>query len=433
MSIERNAKKQRHPLVDTLLTLKGNQKACVLTEPLWGIPFNLYSPYVSLYMVALGMKDSQIGLIISIGLALQFVWSLLSGAITDKLGRRWTTFLFDLVSWGVPMVLWAVAQNYWYFFAAAICNAVWRVTSNSWSCMLIEDGDDRKLVSIFTLVDIMAIISGFVAPIVGIFIEKYTLVPTIRVIYWISFVMMTSKFFILLFASKETTVGKRRMEETKGVSLLSVLASSKDDVLKQLLRTRSTVLAMLFLALLACFTTVQGAFWPLFVSEKYHISDSFMAIFPMVRASVLIVVYFFVTPRIRPDNIKKPLFFAIGAHSVWIVLLLCCMPLGSAGVPVVIIGTVFEALGAGIVGPVSQTLLALNVDAKERARIYSFAYALVLLLSAPAGWIAGQLSNFDRALPLAFNLLLAAALGLIVLLLSRTKNVSALQEESSAE
>ena len=66
----------------------------VLTEPLWGIPYSLYAPYFSVYMLALGLHDSQIGLVASINLGLQVFWSLMGGAITDKLGRKRTTFDF---------------------------------------------------------------------------------------------------------------------------------------------------------------------------------------------------------------------------------------------------------------------------------------------------------------------------------------------------
>ena len=93
-----------HPLIRTLKNLRGNVRGCVYTEPLWGIPFNLYAPYVSIYMLAFGLTDSQIGLITTIGLSFEIVWTLLSGAITDKLGRKRTTLLFDIISWSVPSI-----------------------------------------------------------------------------------------------------------------------------------------------------------------------------------------------------------------------------------------------------------------------------------------------------------------------------------------
>ena len=51
----------RNPLIDLLVHLKGNERACLWTEPLWGIPYNLYVPFVSVYMAALGMTPVQIG------------------------------------------------------------------------------------------------------------------------------------------------------------------------------------------------------------------------------------------------------------------------------------------------------------------------------------------------------------------------------------
>ena len=44
-------------MIHTLVTLKGNARACTWTEPLWGIPNNLYLPYVTLYMTALGLEQ----------------------------------------------------------------------------------------------------------------------------------------------------------------------------------------------------------------------------------------------------------------------------------------------------------------------------------------------------------------------------------------
>ena len=131
----------KHPLVRMLFTLRGNPRACVFTEPLWGIPYNLYAPYVSVYMLALGLKDSQIGLLISIGLTVQIFAGILGGPITDKMGRRNATFFYDLLSWSVPTLIWAIAQDYRYFVVAAIFNGAWRITHTSWSCLMVEDAD----------------------------------------------------------------------------------------------------------------------------------------------------------------------------------------------------------------------------------------------------------------------------------------------------
>ena len=87
-----------HSLIQTLKSLTGNPRACVYTEPLWGVPFNLYAPYVSVYMLALGLTDANIGLILSVSWGFQIIFALISGVITDKLGRRLTTLIFDILA-----------------------------------------------------------------------------------------------------------------------------------------------------------------------------------------------------------------------------------------------------------------------------------------------------------------------------------------------
>jgi MFS family permease len=120
-----------HSLITSLRSFTGNARGCVYTEPLWGVPYNLIAPYASVYMVALGLTDRNIGLVLSVSWGFQVFWALMSGAITDKLGRRRTTLLFDILAWSAPAVIWAVSQNFWWFLVAGIMNAIWRVTMNS--------------------------------------------------------------------------------------------------------------------------------------------------------------------------------------------------------------------------------------------------------------------------------------------------------------
>ena len=92
----------KNPLIETTVHLRGNERACLWTEPLWGIPYNLYVPFASVYMAALGLSAVEIGTVSTVFFASQMVWALLSGPLTDKLGRRLCTVIFDVLSWSVP-------------------------------------------------------------------------------------------------------------------------------------------------------------------------------------------------------------------------------------------------------------------------------------------------------------------------------------------
>ena len=114
---------KNHPLFQTLRELKGNPRVTVLTEVMFGIPYNLFAPFFSVYMLAFGVTDQQIGSIASLGLVVQIFSALLSGAIVDKFGRRLTLFVCDMLCWSVPCLIWAIAQDVRYFVAAAVMKA----------------------------------------------------------------------------------------------------------------------------------------------------------------------------------------------------------------------------------------------------------------------------------------------------------------------
>ena len=122
---------RRTGLLATLIGLRGNGRACVYTEPMWGLSMALVLPYASVFMLALGLDDGTIGLLATISTLSQVVFGLLSGVITDKLGRRTTTAVFDLIAWSLPCLIWAFAQNFWWFLAASVVNGAWQVTQNS--------------------------------------------------------------------------------------------------------------------------------------------------------------------------------------------------------------------------------------------------------------------------------------------------------------
>lgn len=394
--------KKRHPMVDTLINLKGNPKVCVLTEPLWGIPYNLYLPYASIYMHSLGLGDVQIGIITSIGLVFQILFALLSGAITDKLGRRKTTFIFDIIAWSIPCLIWAFAKNYTYFLIAAIINSVHRVTANSWMCLMVEDAREEKLVHIYSWVHISGLIAAFFAPIAGIFVGKFSVVPAVRILYLIAFVMMTLKFVILYIFSHETKQGQRRIEETKDESVFSLL-KQYGDVFKIIKNSPETLLAFGILLVMSIVNMINNTFWPLFITEKVGIPVQNVSLFHLLRSATVLVLFFIVVPKINVERFKYPLLTGFGTFVVSQLLLISTPFKGYA---ILVISTLLEALSLSLINPLTDSLTVITVDPKERARIMAILHVIMIGLTSPFGWIAGLLSEKWRGLPFVLNLIL---------------------------
>jgi len=389
-----------HSLITTLKSLRGNPRGCVYTEPLWGIPFNLYSPYVSIYMIALGMTDKQIGLIVSISWGFQIFLALLSGVVTDKLGRRLTTLIFDILAWTVPAIISAVAQNFWYFLAAGVINSVWRITLNSWSCLLVEDADQNQLVDIYTWIHIANVMVGFIAPLTGVLIGVFSLIPTIRGLYVFAAVMFTVKAVVTYLMTEETGQGKIRMHETRHQSALSVL-SEYSGVLKELLRTPQTLYTAGIMLVISITTLVSGSFWAIIVTERLHIPAQNLAIFPFVKSAVMLFFFFVIMPRISKLHFKLPLTLGFIGFVVSNVILITAPNLSYV---FLVVSVFLEACCLAAVNPLMDQMVVLTIDPKERARIQSIIYVCIILITSPFGWIAGSLSSINKALPFILNI-----------------------------
>jgi len=404
-------------LFSFLKNLTGNPRGCVYPEPLWGIPYNLYSPYASIYMVAIGLVDTQIGLIVSISWAFQLIFALLSGVITDKLGRRMTTLIFDILAWALPAFISALAENFWFFLAAGVVNSVWRVTQNSWTCLLVEDADPTEIVDIYTWIYVANQISGFAAPLAGFFISIYSLIPTVRFLYFFAGVMFTIKAVITYLMTKETAQGEIRMQETRQESVVHVLQGYK-DVLHTLLHTPQTLYTAGILLTISIAYMIINSFWPILVTEKLMVPAAYLSFFPFIKSAVILLFLFTVLPMIKRMHYKTPL--VIGFLSYLLSqLLLIISP--EQNYYYLILSVILEACSFATVIPLIDQMMVLTIDAKERARIQSIMYVGIILLTAPFGWIAGSLSEINKTWPFILNILL---FGLGAILAARAGTLS---------
>lgn len=401
---------RNHPLFQTLRELKGNPRITVLTEIMFGIPYNLFAPFASVYMLAFGLTDQQIGTIASLGLVVQIFAALLSGAIVDKFGRRLTLFISDMTCWGIPCLIWAVAQDIRFFVAAAALNGLWRISHTAWTCLMVEDAEERHLVHIWTWIMIFAVCSAFITPLGGWFVNRFGLVPAERGLYVFGFVMLTAKFVLLYVYSHETDRGRQRMEETQHASLVSLLGEYR-GVFNQLLHSKPILAALSFLVITNIYTTVSGNFWGILFTSKLGFTSSQISIYVAIRSIVMTLCFFLLGPHLTNlRNFRPPLWAGFSAYFISQLLLVVMPP---HVVPLVVLSVILEGVAAALVSPMTESLLAWSLESKERARVSAIVYVALIVVISPFGWIAGQLSALDRALPFALN---TALFGLGILL-----------------
>lgn len=395
----------KHKLLRTLIELRGNPRACVYTEPMWGLSMNLCLPYASVYMLALGMNDIQVGIVTSIYMFSQMIFAFLSGAIIDKLGRRKSTMVFDFLAWSVPCLIWASSQGFWFFVVAALLNGTMKITTVSWDCLLIEDAPKDKITQIYSWVMISANVSALFAPISSILVAKLTLAPAIRILYINAFVIMTAKLLILYRFSTETAVGKIKREATRNLSWGEMLSGYR-SALHKIRTSRGTKFAIIISILVEIVAMLGMTFWQIIASRRIGIPDELLPIFPMARSILSIVLFFTVITHIRQSKLKWPLYGGFLSAIISCALLISVSDTGVWGYAILSISLLFDALGGAVLATLRESLVAIHVDPTERSGIMALLQTTVMLVSVPFGYIGGYLSDISRVLPFVLSITL---------------------------
>ena len=401
---------KNHPLIKTLRTLRGNPRACVYTEPLWGVPFNLFMPFTSVYMAALLLTDSQIGIVASVAMLFRAVFALLSGAITDKLGRKKATLIFDTLSWSIPCLLWAFSQNFWWFMIAAAFNGMMQIPDNSWTCLLVEDAEKDAMVRIYSLIHITGQLAVVFAPISAMLVNRYTVVPVMRILYVFAFFSMSSKFILLYKYCDETQVGKVRKRETKNMSIPAIMSGYK-KVFRRVLASPGMKLALAISAIFSVTTMITANFFGLYATGTLLVPKHYLAYYPILRSAVIILFLFTVQPALARFGFKRPMMAGIVLYIVSHIVLLTT-PVGNFFMP--FLYTFLEACAFSLVMPRRDSIVALLIDSDERARISSIMTVMTLGCSIPFGYFAGWVSDMDRRLPFALDTVLFVLVFIVV-------------------
>ncbi|NLK27607.1 MAG: MFS transporter [Clostridiales bacterium] len=393
----------KHQLLRTLIELRGNPRASVYTEPLWGLSMNLCLPYASVFILTFGMNDVEVGIITSIFMFSQMIFAFFSGPIIDKIGRRNSTAIFDFLAWSIPCLIWAFSQGFWFFVVAALLNGMMKITTVSWDCLLIEDAPKDKITHIYSWVIISGNLSALFAPISSILVAKLTLVPAIRILYINAFIIMTIKILLLYKFSTETAVGKIRREATRNMSWNEMLSGYK-SVLHKIVSSRGTIFAIVISILVEIVGMLGMTFWQIIASRRIGIPDTLLPIFPMARSILSIVLFFTVISQIKQTKLKWPLYGGFLSSIVGCILLISVKNTGVWGYVILSISLVFEALGVAVLNTLRESLVAIYADPAERSGIMAILQTTVMLVSVPFGYIGGLLSDISRILPFVLSI-----------------------------
>jgi len=399
-----------------LKNLKGNPKAILLCDPFWTIPFAMFFPFATLYMFALGLGDIEIGLILSISMAANFVMAMLGGVLTDKFGRKKVLLVSDTLAWSIPVLIWALAQDIRWFIAATLFNSIQHIAMVAFECAWVDDIEESKIPKFINWIHIFWLSASLFALISGYFVEQYTVVPVMRVLYAVAFVTMTLRIVFIAIFVKETARGKERLAASADKSILQLLKGNK-EVFSMVIRSRRMRRLLFLLPMVGIFQMVAGTYFALYATQNLGIAESFLAYFPVLRAAISLLFFFFIQNHLGKFNQRLLMRIGLALFIIGHILLLLAPP---QNLTWLLVYALADAWAAAMFFPRLDTLIFNSIDPTERARCRALINVIVLAITSPFGILAGFLSDMDRRLPFVLNMILF--MGMIITLARGREN-----------
>ena len=219
----------------------------------------------------------------------------------------------------------------------------------------------------------------------------------------------------------ETQVGKKRMEETKNLSYFSMM-KGYGTVFLTMIKSGKMRLVVYLMALTNIIQIATTNFFSLYVTEKIHLSDELVAVFPVLRT--LVMLAFVIGLQNLFQKLRMKVSFLVG-FLMYIASHLLLLLTPEKNLLLVMGYTILEAAAYAVIIPRKDALMAHYVEPKERSRIYALYNVLMIGISVPFGSLIGWMFEVNPGLPFLFNI---ALFGLCILLTMGSRDLSRLEE-----
>lgn len=395
-------------------TFRGHDRsiyAILASEILFGTAVGWFNIYRPVYMVALGVTEVQIGIISALLFCSQAIGAMLGGWAAERFGSKRAMQFFDAFAWGISIILWAFAQNFWYFAAAALANGLFYGAIPNWNRIIADNAPSDRRPTVYGLVHLSFLGSGLFGPIAGYFVSRYGLVTGNRVLYVIGFLLVGAAILVrqLFIRSDVPDSGAQTTESAQGAERTFL------QVLRLIWRNYHMRVIMLTTILSSFTLLIWNNYASLYMtsSEGLALPASLISLIPLFSSISIALVLLFIIPRVQAARYAQFLF--LGAASMTLGLVLFLLIPTTVFWPLMIFALCFNG-GNALLQPLRSSLQADVVPSALLPKVISIGSALALFLSIPIGPLAGALYQVSPRLP--FYLILTNQVVIALLFMS---------------
>jgi len=203
--------------------LRGNLLVLMVSYMVFGFTSGLFGPFRSPYIRALGVSPLVLGLMTSVGYVILAFIRIPGAYIADRYGRRNVIVLFTFGA-ALSYVFYIFAWDWRVIMVAVVVSSLSHIYQPALEAIEADSLPPEKRGVGYSLMWIMPGIPAFLGPVIsGYVVERYGLVPGMRLVYVLVFVcMITIAVFRWRFL-KET------MGESRGLGQDELVASFRES------------------------------------------------------------------------------------------------------------------------------------------------------------------------------------------------------------
>ncbi|MCX7919935.1 MAG: MFS transporter [bacterium] len=382
-----------------LRDLVGNARVLVITEPCWSIPIGWFSTYTVLYMQALNLTKLDIGWVTFLFVAAQIPATLIGGYIADHWGRKRTVMWFDLICWGIPLLIWLFAKTKTDFILAAVFNGFAWIVLPAWLCLFAEDIPPEKTANNFGFLYVVFFLSGMFVPVGGYFVAQFGTELGCRLMYGLALILVASGLTIRWIHLKEP---KRNVTVALNQQFVCNMKNSFSEYLAAMkYGWNNLTLRILFFA--GCIGGLQYTIWttfqPLYLTDTngLQFNQAIISWLPPVSAITMILIILLIIPQVRANQIKFYLRISYGLIVLSSIIFLL-IPAGQF--LLLLLFASISAGGLGLLSPLRDSLVMNSLtEDRYRAKVLAVSGLGAMLFSLPGGPLGASLYTFHPKLP----------------------------------
>ena len=192
--------------------IRSNIGVLLLSSGLWNIGASMTFPFYALYVLELGGRYIDIGLIFALGAVIRIVPSLFGGYLADALGRKKMLYSLSFLL-AMNQLFFAYAPDYRYIYVAFALDSLFAGLRDPAFLSIMADSTtpDNRALSM-ALRRVVPSLFGLLSPYaIGLFIDARGILPVMRLAYIFTFVIATLASFLRYRYIEET------LENGKGV------------------------------------------------------------------------------------------------------------------------------------------------------------------------------------------------------------------------